>query len=217
MRVCFKRLGNNQLAPAHRKISVPRFLEYASRVLEIGPKEPGTSKNDPPWAGCGGWPWEMCRLAACIGCLTALSWWWIVGAFGKTRAAVFGHEPATTYTPLVWVSARIDLSHAKIRGIEDERGEKVFAMEKVSAICVFGNLDEPRCNYGSDSRSSLYRQCADCRAVASCDNSRNCWNFFLTDPAYQSIVKRNSLCIHCGESRNIQSLNVAGEHPHVGK
>ena len=41
--------------------------------------------------------------------------------------------------------------------------------------------------------------------------------FLLKDMAYQSIAKQDSLCIHCGESRTIQSFCVAGECPHCGK
>ena len=39
----------------------------------------------------------------------------------------------------------------------------------------------------------------------------------LIDTAYQSIAKKDSLCIYCGESRKIQSFCVAGECPHCGK
>jgi len=39
----------------------------------------------------------------------------------------------------------------------------------------------------------------------------------LIDTAYQSIAKKDSLCIYCGESRKIQSFCVAGEHPHCEK
>ena len=46
-----KDLETTSLLLRTRKISVPRFLEYASRVLEIGPKEPGVSENEPPWVG----------------------------------------------------------------------------------------------------------------------------------------------------------------------
>ena len=60
---------------------------------------------------------KMCRLAAC----TAVSHGSFVvvnrRSIQKKRAAVFGHEPATAYAPLVSVSGRIDSSHAKIRGI----------------------------------------------------------------------------------------------------
>ncbi|MBT3211460.1 MAG: hypothetical protein HOK57_00565 [Planctomycetaceae bacterium] len=41
--------------------------------------------------------------------------------------------------------------------------------------------------------------------------------FLLIDTAYQSIVKKNALCIHCGESKKIQSFCVAGKCPHCGK
>jgi hypothetical protein len=84
---------------------------------------------------------KMCRLAAC----TAVSHGSFVvvnrRSIQKKRAAVFGHEPATAYAPLVSVSGRIDSSHAKIRGIAGKRVEKTFAMEKGSTIRVFGNLD----------------------------------------------------------------------------
>ena len=39
----------------------------------------------------------------------------------------------------------------------------------------------------------------------------------LIDMAYQSIAKKDSLCIYCGESRTIQSFCVAGECPHCEK
>jgi len=48
-------------------LSVPRFLEYASRVLEIGPKELSTSKNDPPWARLQ----EAYKRLACLAAFAA--------------------------------------------------------------------------------------------------------------------------------------------------
>ena len=50
LRSCSKRLGNDHLALGYRILSVPRFLEYASRVLKIGSKELSSSENDPQWA-----------------------------------------------------------------------------------------------------------------------------------------------------------------------
>jgi hypothetical protein len=41
--------------------------------------------------------------------------------------------------------------------------------------------------------------------------------FLLIDTAYQSIVKKNVLCIHCGESRKIHSFCIARKCPHCGK
>ena len=41
--------------------------------------------------------------------------------------------------------------------------------------------------------------------------------FLLKDNAYQSISKKDSLCIYCGEFRMIQSFCVARKCPHWGK